>query len=125
MINPDLVPPQIPSYVLEKGVFDMWFEKGLKVISHGNASHPATIHRLLIQRDRDDFFREIKKHGVETIRIVGVAADFCVRDAIAGALDRGFEVEVPRHLTAGIERNIDTVCDTDFPGGVKITGEDA
>ena len=125
VINPNLVPPSVPSYILEKGVFDMWFEKDLSVVSHINPAHPASIPRLLIERDRDTFFLEQRKRGVEKIEVVGVAADYCVRDAIAGALDRGFDVEVPRHLTAGIERDIDKVCDTDFPGCVTVTGEDA
>ena len=123
VINLNLVPPQIPSYTLEKGVFDMWREDDLEVVTHDNPSHPRSIPRLFIQRDRNTFFREQKDRGVEKIVVVGVAADFCVRDAIAGALDRGFEVEVVRNLTAGIERDIETVCNVDFPGCVNIVEE--
>lgn len=124
VINPSLVPPVIPAYTLEKGVFDMWHEDDLKIVTHDNPAHPRNIPRTFIQRDRDEFFREQKERGVEKIVIVGVASDFCVRDAIAGALERGFEVEVPAHLTAGIERDIHTVCKDDFGSGFNIVGKE-
>ena len=52
--------------------------------------------------------------------VIGVAADFCVKDAIAGLLERGFKVEVIRDLTAGIVRDIDQTCQEEFPGQVQI-----
>ena len=125
VINLNLVSPEIPTYTLEKGVFDMWEEDDVKVTTYDNPSHPRNIPRIFINRDRDTFFQEQKERGVEKIVVVGVAADVCVAQAIAGALDRGFEVEVPRHLTAGINRDIDAVCKTDFPGSVTILDEAA
>ncbi len=120
VVGPNLVPPQIPSYVMEKGVFDMWKEDGLRVVSHENPAHPRNIPRLLISRDRDEFFSDLKSKGVDTMTVVGVAADFCVKDAIAGLIERGFKVEVIRDLTAGIARDIDQTCQEEFPGQVQI-----
>ena len=120
VVGPNLVPPTIPSYVMEKGVFDMWKEDGLRVVSHENPAHPPHIHRLFIARDRDVFFRELKERGVDTVTVTGVAADFCVKDAIAGLLERDFRVEVIRDLTAGIVRDIDQTCAEEFLGRVTI-----
>ena len=69
---------------------------------------------------RDGFFERLKDSGINTIAIAGVAADFCVKDAIAGFLKRGFKVIIHRDLTAGIDRQIDQVIEDEFPGQVEI-----
>ncbi|MEG8025263.1 hypothetical protein QP162_14100 [Sphingomonas aurantiaca] len=48
--------------------------------------------------------------------VIGVAADYCVRWAVEGLVERGFAVTVPAGLTRGIERQIDTVAAEDFAG---------
>ena len=54
--------------------------------------------------------------GIDTSTVVGVAADFCVRWAVDGLLERGFAVELPAALTRGIERQIDSVAAEDWVG---------
>lgn len=106
VLNQNLVPSSIPVHTMEKSVFDMWAEDDLTI--------SPTIY------SRDGFFERLKDSGVDTIAIAGVAADFCVKDAIAGFLKRGFKVIVYRELTAGIEREIDQVIAEEFPGQVEV-----
>lgn len=102
-INPFHAP--VPLYWLEKPVFNMWETPGLRVQRmHG------------ISMDRDEFFAALKGCGIKILRFRGVAADFCVKWAIDGALERGFEVQVVGYLTAGIERDMEQVIREDFAG---------
>lgn len=95
----------IPVYRIEKGVFDMWAEPELRIeaVATGDST------------DRDAFFTRLKKRGVREVAVIGVAADYCVRWAIAGLLKRDFTVIVPSALTRGIERQIEAVAAGDFP----------
>ncbi|CUS43897.1 MAG: isochorismatase family protein [Pseudomonadota bacterium] len=96
----------IPVWRLEKGVFAMWEEDGLTMEPIGGGA-PV---------DRDAFFRGLKASGVEEAIVIGVAADYCVRWAIDGLVDRGFSVTVPEALTRGIARPIGQVLADDFAG---------
>ncbi len=100
------IDPAIPTYRLEKGVFAMWQEDGLSVEPIGGGA-PV---------DRDAFFRDLKASGVEDAVVIGVAADYCVRWAIDGLVERGFGVTVPEALTRGIARPIGQVLRDDFAG---------
>jgi nicotinamidase/pyrazinamidase len=100
------VVPAIPVYALEKGVFDMWAEPGIQIAS------PATGETM----DRDAFFATLKARGVAEVVVIGVAADYCVRWAIDGLVERGFAVAVPPALTRGIARPIEQVLAEDFAG---------
>jgi nicotinamidase/pyrazinamidase len=51
-----------------------------------------------------------------SVEPIGVAADYCVRWAIDGLIERGFSVTVPEALTRGIARPIDQVLRDDFAG---------
>lgn len=104
VLDPAVVEPSIPTWRLEKAVFDMWAEPGLSV---ERIADDTAI-------DREAFFAELRAAGVETATVVGVAADYCVRWAIAGLVARGFAVEVPPALTRGIERPIAQVLAEDF-----------
>lgn len=88
----------IPIYTLDKGVFDMWAEPGLELVTEQGT-----------RIERDLFFDGMVASGIETVTVVGVASDFCVRWAVEGLVARGFRVEVPRDLTRGIERAVDGV----------------
>lgn len=105
----------IPTYKLEKGVFDMWEEPNV-VIERLYASEPI--------RARRAFFERLKARGVDTIRIFGFASDFCVRWAIEGFLLMGFKVEIVEHLVAGIVDDMRTTVarhfDQRFPGMVAF-----
>jgi nicotinamidase/pyrazinamidase len=104
VLDPACIDSAIPTYRLEKGVFAMWEEPGLKVQPmHGGA--PV---------DRDGFFRTLRERGVEEATVIGVAADYCVRWAIDGLVECGFRVTVPQALTRGIARPIEQVLAEDF-----------
>lgn len=101
----------IPTYRLEKGVFDMWQEDDVRVarLAAPEGAEP-----------REAFFDRLQRDGVDTVRIFGVAADFCVMWAIRGFLDRGFRVEVVERLTAGIARDMAQTAAEEFPGRVAL-----
>ncbi|WP_204277170.1 hypothetical protein, partial [Klebsiella aerogenes] len=48
--------------------------------------------------------------------VIGVAADYCVRWAVEGLIERGFAVTVPEALTRGIARQIDAVRAQEWDG---------
>ncbi|MEK9209739.1 cysteine hydrolase family protein [Sphingomonas sp. 2378] len=100
VVDPNVVDAAIPTYRLEKGVFDMWAEPGLVVERIGTAD----------TTDREALFNGLHAQGVEHVEVVGVAADYCVRWAVEGLLARGFRVTVPAGLTRGIVRQIDMVA---------------
>ena len=100
------IKPEITVWRLEKGVFGMWEEPHLNVTNIRNMAAPAM--------PRDEFFEDLKQKGVTEVDVVGVAADFCVKWAIDGLVERGFKVNVPQHLTKGIERQISQVVTEDF-----------
>lgn len=112
MLSPDVIDPAIPAFALEKGVFAMWAEPGLTLTPMQHAGAP---------RDRDGFFAELRARGIEEALVFGVAADYCVRWAIDGLVERGFRVRVPAVLTRGISRDIATVVAEEFAGrGVEV-----
>lgn len=98
----------IPAWRIEKGVFDMWAEDGLTVADARDPGAPAI--------PREPFFARLCAQGIDEVVVVGVAADYCVRWAIAGLIARGFRVTVPAALTRGIARQIDQVARDDFAG---------
>lgn len=100
VFDPSHLLSDIPRYWLEKNVFDMWAEADLDVTQWG------TDRRWR----RDDFFSGLRKAGIRTLIVVGVAADYCVRQAVDGMLKKGFEVRIPRDLTRGIGRQIEEVA---------------
>jgi len=106
----------LPRYRLEKGVFDMWAEPGLMVERIDASAAPV---------DRDSFFDDLRRDGVEEVVVVGVAADYCVRWAVEGLLDRGFRVAVPAALTRGIARQADALAADEWTGRPVTVPEDA
>lgn len=103
------IDPAIPLWRLEKAVFAMWEEPGLLLHDARRPDRPGL--------DRDAFFRDLKAQGIARVTVIGVAADYCVRWAIDGLVQRGFDVEVPMDLTQGIERQIEAVVAEEFAGG--------
>lgn len=106
VLDAHAVPAGIPTYRLEKGVFNMWAEPD--VVIEAIASGTAT--------PRDAFFAGLASAGVEQVTVIGVAADYCVRWAIDGLVARRFAVDVPPPLTRGIARQIAQVLAEDFAG---------
>ena len=114
VLDPSTIDPAIGVYRLEKGVFDMWAEP------HGTVEAAGTGETF----DRDAFFAHLKRDGVSTATVIGVAADYCVRWAIAGLIERGFTVEVPADLTRGIARSIEEVVRDDFANApIRLSGQ--
>jgi len=87
----------------------MWEEPGLVLDDARNPAAPPL--------PRDPFFEALAGSGVRDVTVVGVAADYCVRWAIDGPVERGFRVEVPAALTRGIARQIDSVVAEEWPAG--------
>jgi nicotinamidase/pyrazinamidase len=102
------IDPAIPLWRLEKGVFAMWEEPGLLLHDARRPDGPGV--------DRDAFFETLKAEGIGHVTVIGVAADYCVRWAIDGLVERGFVVEVPKGLTKGIARDMDAVIAEEFAG---------
>ena len=96
----------IPVWRIEKGVFNMWEEAGLKMEAvHGG----DTV-------DREAFFESLKADGINHVTVIGVAADYCVKWAVEGLVARGFAVTIPKDLTKGIHRQIEQIAAEDFAG---------
>jgi nicotinamidase/pyrazinamidase len=100
--------PAIPAWRIEKGVFDMWAEPGLAIENARDRAAPSI--------PREAFFSRLAAQHTTDVTVIGVAADYCVRWAVEGLVERGFAVTVPAGLTRGIERQIDTVAAEDFAG---------
>lgn len=111
-VDPRKLDPAIPVWKLEKNVFDMWHENGL------------LMQNSLYDYDRDYFFGQVlKEKKVKQIEVVGVAADFCVKYAIQGLVDRDYVVFMPDpNLTKGIERQIGQVVREDFADKNVLVG---
>ena len=108
MLDIALLDLAIPAWRIEKGVFDMWAEPGLAIEDARDPAAPSI--------PREAFFGSLAKQQTTDVTVIGVAADYCVRWAVEGLVERGFAVTVPAGLTRGIERQIDTVAAEDFAG---------
>jgi len=97
----------IPIYRMEKPGLDMWGDCCGPVEALGDFG--CTISRFGRTRSRERFFAELHDAGVRDITVAGVAADYCVRLAVAGLVARGFRVTVRADLTRGLSRQIDSV----------------
>lgn len=115
VVAPAAIDPAIPVYTLEKGVFDMWAEPGLVL------ERLATGETI----EREAFFETLRRTGIEAVTVVGVAADYCVRWAVEGLIERGFRVTVPPSLTRGIARQIGQVGAEEWSGAAVAIGEPA
>lgn len=131
VFNPMLVPDAIPTWELRKNVFDMWEQPSHEVHVQQTASRGD--EHVAISLPREFFFRgEPGNAGdgpeprgphlrdVDTVRVIGVASDFCVAWAINGFLQRGFKVEVVGDLTAGIGKDIERTVMERFEGKVLV-----
>jgi nicotinamidase/pyrazinamidase len=120
-----------PTYIMNKNAFDMWgsnptgvdrpriaFASAAEEKAYDSLFHVRGLHdpdgRLGAGMPRDGFIDKMKADGVTTIVIFGHAADYCVRDAVAGYLARGFKVVLLLDLIRGISRDMATVVAQDF-----------
>lgn len=100
----------IPTFALRKGVFDMWAEESVAIAPFAGG----------VAMPREAFFADLRAHGVDEVVVVGVAADFCVRWAVEGLVERGFRVVVPAALTRGIVRDIVQVQRDEWFGAAVV-----
>jgi nicotinamidase/pyrazinamidase len=111
VFNFDLIDRDIPVFVLEKGVFDMWEEPEL-YIEALDTNLPREIY------DRDLFFAQTKKfYGKDLeIEVWGVCSDYCVKYAISGLVKHGFKVKTVQELCRGINMSMAEVIEQEFAG---------
>ncbi len=122
ILNPnDYIHRDIPIYTLEKNVFSMWEEDFLFVRQHKENKFGTVIGL----RDRNSFFTHIINEGegrihhtlpnageklpIKDIVILGVASDYCVKWAIDGLIQRGFNIEIIENCCKGIDQDIKEV----------------
>ena len=112
----ELLANTLPVYEMRKNKFDMWALDSIvgvpaeELVFTGPDEVQAYENLFKVRlpvvgeryQDRDDFFADLKKRGVTTLVICGVATDYCVYCAMVGALENGFEVILLEDLAAGI-----------------------
>lgn len=134
VFNLEMVAGQVQTWTLEKGVFDMWEEESRLVTVHPWITQDLAEHSN--GTPRDWFFGPEARHadrpypnnqlgghelsGIDTVRIFGVASDFCVNWAVQGFLKRGYRVQIVEHLTAGIGMDIRETAAKFFDGRVEF-----
>jgi nicotinamidase/pyrazinamidase len=134
VFNLEMVARQVPTWYLQKGVFDMWEQESRLVTVHPWITQELAEHSN--GHARDWFFGPHAGHadhpypdnqqgghelsGVDTVRIFGVASDFCVNWAVQGFLKRGYRVQIVEHLTAGIGMDVRETAAKFFPGRVEF-----
>lgn len=112
VFNPALIPNKIKTWTLNKGVFNMWEEEDL-VAYDRNSSLTSKI-----TTSRDYLFDNMSKDI--TIQVMGVASDYCVKQAVDGFVARGFKVNVIQELCKGIALEADFVFDGIAYNNVKL-----
>lgn len=111
VINIELTSGVVPTFVQNKGVFDMWEEESCYVYNPWD---------LAAGIDRNEFWETVQE-ATNIVYVCGVATDVCVYQAVRGLLARGFTVAILEDLTRGILANVDKFV-LDFPEQVS-TGQ--
>ena len=96
------------TFMQRKNLFDMWAGNGLQV---DTVDQPISTCYT-----REDWWARILPQLLDdpVIDVMGVAADYCVRDAVRGMLARGSRVNVLSSLTVGIKRQWQQVAREEF-----------
>jgi len=106
--DPGEIHHAVPIYRMEKPGLDMWGDCCGPVEALGDFGR--TLSRFGRTLSRDRYFAELYDAGARDVTVVGVAADYCVRLAVAGLVARGFRVTVVGELTRGVARQIEAVA---------------
>ncbi len=53
--------------------------------------------------ERPELGALLRERGIDSLTIVGLATDYCVRNTALDALEQGFEVTVPAHAVRGVD----------------------
>lgn len=93
VLNQNLVHNGIEKFTLQKPVFDMW------------ASDDLVFGDVETWEDVEEMFAEgfVEDTQATIIDIIGVALNFCVKQAADGFLERGFVVRLHTSMTRGID----------------------
>lgn len=93
VINANIVTEDIAIFTFEKPVFDMWASKEPVIGDYDSWS------------DIEELFSEgfVEDTQATIIDIVGVALNFCVKQAADGFIERGFMVRLHTSMTCGID----------------------
>lgn len=90
VINPYIVNEGIEVLTLEKPVFDMWVST--EELTGGWYNYKSI--EVVFEKNNVDF---------EIVDIIGVALNFCVKQAVDGFIERGFKVRLHTSMTRGID----------------------
>jgi nicotinamidase/pyrazinamidase len=95
-------------------LFDAVFHKGWDEPAYSGfqahfASHPDT--------DLETFLRE---KGIDELYVCGIATDYCVKQTVLDALDRGFSVVVLSDLTAAVGDQSAALDELEAAGAVIV-----
>lgn len=88
ILSSDLLKANIKFLCLQKDVFNMWDADYSKIYNFDMGFF--------------DFINDIKEE-IEIIDIIGVALNFCVKQAADGFIERGFKVRLHTSMTRGID----------------------
>lgn len=81
--------------VLDEGAIDMHVIKGMGIPAYSG------FEGVVVGLD-EPLAQALESHGVESVDIVGIATDHCVRATALDALDAGLEVRMLTDLIAGV-----------------------
>lgn len=94
VINPHLV--NFEFYEMQKSVFNMWADEA-------DHEHLWLYGGQPTKQNVKEFFNGPIIKDVEIIDIIGVALNFCVKQAVDGFIERGFTVRLHTSMTRGID----------------------
>jgi nicotinamidase/pyrazinamidase len=100
---------------LDRGLIETVFDKGEYAAAYSGFEARSAGTPLA------DWLRE---RGVESVDVVGIATDHCVRATALDAVSNGFATRVLLHLTAGVsEATTDAALEQLRTAGVELCGE--
>jgi nicotinamidase/pyrazinamidase len=123
---------KIPAYRMNKNVFDMWAAQP-DLTSNFKDDFNARAYKNLFTAQRwaqegpatrrDDFMNRLEIGKNTEVVMMGVASDFCVKDAILGYLKRGASVTVLEDMVQGISDDIKSVVQAEDLKQYTRTGQ--
>ncbi len=130
-VNLELLRNKAKIYKMHKNHFDMWqnIEKKDRSLGLDYKSHIAyqnlfkimAYHNSKVLYDDVHKFLEFYKDKKLEIYVIGVAADFCLKYAVEGYLQKGYTVYIIQDLTAGINKNILEVITEDMKNSLYLS----
>lgn len=110
--DPYEVPAGVPLFDLKKPVFDMWANPELPIGRLRSYDEAAGTPWTLVEMFTSWF---LPAH--HEIDVLGVASDYCVKDAVLGFIKFNYRIRILPHLMAGIQQDIYQVTNECFAHG--------